>query len=94
VGDLARFGMLMNESCTSSIEQYESGHEAVIVLQKIFSETPGIYGSRFSGGGYGGCIIGLVEQTQVATAVTHIQQAYQQQFPELAKDAMFYWEAA
>lgn len=93
-GDLTRFGQLMNESCTSSIEQYESGHEALIVLQKIFSETPGIYGSRFSGGGYGGCIIGLVEQAKAQTAVAHIKQAYQQKFPDLAKEAAFYWESA
>ncbi|MCB9420274.1 MAG: hypothetical protein H6667_10730 [Ardenticatenaceae bacterium] len=93
-GDLARFGTLMNESCTSSIQQYESGHEAVIALQQIVSGAPGMYGSRFSGGGYGGCVIGLVERAQAETAVSHIKQAYQQQFPELAEKAAFYWQAA
>ncbi len=92
-GDLPHFGKLMNESCTSSIQQYESGHEAVITLQHIVSGAPGVYGSRFSGGGYGGCVIGLVEQEQAETAVTHIKQAYQQQFPVLAEAAAFYWEA-
>lgn len=93
-GDLACFGRLMNESCASSIQQYESGHEAVIALQQIVSSAPGVYGSRFSGGGYGGCVIGLVERAQAETAVAHIKQAYQQQFPDWAEKAAFYWQAA
>jgi len=92
-GDLARFGALMNESCASSIEQYESGHEAVIALQQIVRRAPGVYGSRFSGGGYGGCVIGLVERAQAETAVNHISRAYRQQFPALTGEAAFYWEA-
>jgi galactokinase/galacturonokinase len=92
-GDLPCFGALMNESCASSIQQYESGHEAVIALQQLVSGAPGVFGSRFSGGGYGGCVIGLVERGQVETAVARIKQAYQQQYPALAGEAAFYWEA-
>ena len=92
-GDLASFGQLMNDSCASSVQQYESGHEAVIALHRIVSGAAGVYGSRFSGGGYGGCIIALVAQAQAETAVAHIKQAYQQQFPVLAEKAAFYWEA-
>ncbi|MCA9918601.1 MAG: hypothetical protein KC445_11655 [Anaerolineales bacterium] len=93
-GDLARFGTLMNESCNSSIQQYESGHEAVIALQQIVRGASGVYGSRFSGGGYGGCVIGLVARAQAETAVAHISHAYRQQFPELAAKATYFLEAA
>ena len=92
-GDLASFGQLMNDSCASSVQQYESGHEAVIALHRIVSGAAGVYGSRFSGGGYGGCIIALVAQVQAESAVAHIKEAYQQQFPVLAEKAAFFWEA-
>ncbi len=92
-GDLTHFGVLMNKSCASSIQQYESGHEALIALQQIVSSTSGVYGSRFSGGGYGGCVVALVERAQAETAAAHIKQAYRQQFPALAAKAALYWEA-
>lgn len=91
MGDLATFGALMNESCASSIYQYESGQEAVIALQEIVSAVPGVFGSRFSGGGYGGCVIGLVDRAQAKRIAAEITQAYQQQFPELADKAAVYW---
>jgi galactokinase/galacturonokinase len=56
-GDLERFGQLMNQSCESSITNYESGSEVLIQLHEIVSSTNGVYGSRFSGGGYGGCVL-------------------------------------
>lgn len=92
-GDLAAFGRLMNDSCASSIHQYESGQEAIIALQKIMSAAPGVFGSRFSGGGYGGCVIGLVERAQAETTAVTITRAFHQQFPELADKAAVYWSA-
>lgn len=60
-GDIAGFGDLMNASCRSSIENWEAGSPELIELQRILTETPGVYGSRFSGAGFGGCIVALVE---------------------------------
>jgi galactokinase len=53
--NLELFGQLMNQSCESSIKNYESGSEILIELHELVSNTNGISGSRFSGGGYGGC---------------------------------------
>ncbi len=61
-GDLERFGQLMNQSCASSINNYESGSEILIELHELVSSTTGIYGSRFSGGGYGGCVVALAKK--------------------------------
>lgn len=60
--DLERFGQLMNQSCQSSINNYEVGSEVLIELHELVSGTSGIYGSRFSGGGYGGCVVALAER--------------------------------
>lgn len=62
LGDWINFGRLMNESCKSSIENYESGSPALIKLQEILSDTDGVYGSRFCGGGYGGSVVGIVKR--------------------------------
>ena len=59
-GDLEGFGELMNASCQSSIENWEAGSPELIELQRGLERTKGIYGSRFSGAGFGGCVIALV----------------------------------
>ncbi|RMD91836.1 MAG: hypothetical protein D6814_17710 [Calditrichaeota bacterium] len=89
-GKLAEFGKLMNESCQSSIEQYQSGSPALKTLWQIVSTTAGVYGSRFSGGGYGGCVIGFVAADQAAAAVETIQQRYFEAYPEAARKARVY----
>lgn len=90
-GDVAAFGRLMDDSCRSSIEQYGSGHRATIALHNLMSGAPGVYGSRFSGGGYGGCVVGLVEGSQADEAAAFVLNEYRQQFPDQARDAAVYW---
>lgn len=89
-GDIEAFGRLMNESCKSSIEQYECGVPAVCDLQQVVSEAEGVFGSRFMGGGFGGCVVGLVKSSHAARAVEDIQTAYRQLHPEVAEQAMVF----
>ncbi len=88
--DVVRFGLLMNESCASSIHKYESGQDEIIALHNIVSTAAGVYGSRFSGGGYGGCVIALADRTQVEMAAAQIIQAYGQMYPVLSERAAVY----
>lgn len=88
--DIGRFGELMNDSCASSIYEYGSGQDEVIALHQIVSEASGVYGSRFSGGGYGGCVIGLVDRAHAETAASQIMEAYHDMFPALADKAAVY----
>jgi len=81
-GDWPAFGALMNASCRSSIEDYECGSEPMQRLQNFALETPGIFGSRFSGGGYGGCLIMLVNSLESNDAAEQIFNAYLSAFPE------------
>jgi len=83
-GDWRFFGELMDASCRSSIEQYESGSEWLIALHEIARDTPGVFGSRFSGGGYGGCLVMLVERDAAAAAGTRLLQRYVARYPEHA----------
>jgi galacturonokinase len=83
-GDGTLFGRLMNESCQSSIEKYECGSEILIELFRLVSATAGIYGSRFSGGGYGGCVVALAGKDKAQSACEEIAAKFSQRHPELA----------
>jgi galactokinase len=82
-GDLFTFGQLMNQSCQSSIYNYESGSYILIELQELVSVVPGVYGSRFSGGGYGGCVVALVKRDKAERARTEIAKKFSMLHPEL-----------
>ena len=90
-GRLDDFGRLMLDSCQSSIEHYECGSQAIHDMQQIVSSTDGIIGSRFSGGGFGGCVIGFVDRSHAGAAVTSILSAYQKCHPEVAEHAAVYF---
>jgi galactokinase len=77
------FGTLMNQSCQSSIRLYESGSEILIQLHEITSNTPGIYGSRFSGGGYGGCVVALAKRERAENAAMEIADKFSARHPDL-----------
>jgi galactokinase/galacturonokinase len=72
------------------MELYECGSEAVHDLQRIVSSTEGVWGSRFSGGGFGGCVVGLVEPAYAEKAVSEITSAYLDLHPEASDHAAVY----
>ena len=82
-GDEVRFGQLMNQSCESSIKNYEVGSEVLIQLHEIVSSMNGIYGSRFSGGGYGGCVVALAKADQAQNACVEIAEKFAALQPKL-----------
>ena len=81
--DLGLFGQLMNRSCESSIRNYESGSEVLIELHELVSSTDGIYGSRFSGGGYGGCVVALAKRDRAGESCLEIAESFSARHPEL-----------
>jgi galactokinase len=81
--DMELFGKLMNQSCESSIRLYESGSELLIQLHEIASTANGVYGSRFSGGGYGGCVVALAKRELAESAVMEIRENFSARHPEL-----------
>jgi galactokinase/galacturonokinase len=83
-GDLDAFGRLMKESCDSSIHNYETGSEELIELQRILVATPGVFGARFSGAGFGGCSVALVEAEEAERIRLSVEGAFLHRFPHLA----------
>lgn len=83
-GDLKAFGQLMFESGRSSIFNYECGCPELITIFNLLSECPGVYGARFSGAGYRGCCIALVDPQYKAAISKVIHAEYPARHPEFA----------
>jgi len=81
-GNLALFGQLSFESCQSSIKNYECGSEELIAIYNIMRQTDGIYGGRFSGAGFKGACIALVDPTKKEEIRQRITEEYLRMFPE------------
>jgi galactokinase len=61
-GNIARFGELMFASHESSVHNFENSCPELDRLVEAARKTPGVYGARLSGGGFGGATINLVEK--------------------------------
>jgi galactokinase len=87
-GDVKSFGVLMNASGASSVENYECGCEEITTLWNIVKATEGVFGARFSGAGFRGCVVALCEPGRAAMdAAERIAGEYARVYPELAGDA-------
>lgn len=82
LGDIKAFGKLIFESGESSVHQYECGCEELITIFDILKETEGVYGARFSGAGYRGCCIGLVDPAYKQSIAEKIAEIYPVKHPE------------
>ena len=81
-GNLQLFGQLSFQSCESSIKNYECGSEELIAIYNILRQTDGIYGGRFSGAGFKGACIALVDPTKKDEIRQRITEEYLRMFPE------------
>jgi galactokinase len=75
--DLPSFGRLLFESHESSRLNFANSTPELDLLVELASQTPGIYGSRLTGGGFGGATVSLVNEKSAAAAAASITQAYQ-----------------
>ena len=73
------------ESGRSSIELYESGTENLKTLQDIFESTYGIYGGRFSGAGFNGSSIALINPEEKDRIQAIVREKYITKYPLLEK---------
>lgn len=82
-GDLAEFGRLSFESGRSSIYNWETGSDELKRLYEIMTDTDGIYGGRFSGAGFKGCCMALIDPAYEESIVRRVTDEYLKTFPNL-----------
>jgi galactokinase len=75
-GDMERFGKLMAESHASLRDDYEVSCPELDSMVTIASAQPGVYGSRMTGGGFGGCTINLVREEHVEGFCATVSRLY------------------
>ena len=61
--DLATFGQLMNESHQSLRDNFEVSTQQMDEAVRFAQQTPGVFGARMTGGGFGGCIVIVADAT-------------------------------
>ena len=82
-GDIEEFGRLSFESGKSSIENWETGSPELIKLYDIMNKTEGIYGGRFSGAGFKGCCMALINPDYEKSILETVEKEYLAEFPHL-----------
>ncbi len=82
-GDLETYGKLSFESGRSSIYSWETGSPELKALYEIMTRTDGIYGGRFSGAGFKGCCMALIDPAFEESITRQVTEGYLKQFPEL-----------
>lgn len=75
-GDIEAFGRLLNESHKSLSQDYEVTGEEMDALAEAAWEQPGVYGSRMTGGGFGGCTVSLVREEDVPSFIENTGKRY------------------
>jgi galactokinase len=76
-GNLTRFGELMNESHRSYRDDFEASVRAIEVLVAAAIDLPGVYGTRLTGGGWGGCTVSLVDEPQAERFCTTVAAIFE-----------------
>ncbi|XP_012669975.1 galactokinase [Clupea harengus] len=74
--DYTEFGKLMVESHNSLRDQYEVSCKELDDLVSAAVEVKGVYGSRMTGGGFGGCTVTLLQADAVELAKQRITEKY------------------
>lgn len=82
-GDIETFGRLSFESGLSSINDWETGSPELKTLYEIMTRCEGIYGGRFSGAGFKGCCMALINPDYEESIIKQVSEEYLKAFPEL-----------
>ena len=80
-GNIQLFGKLSFDSCESSIHNYECGSPELISIYNIMRPLPGVYGGRFSGAGFKGAVIALVDPRYKDSIEQELTRQYLEIYP-------------
>ena len=75
-GDGPGFGKLMFASHESSRVNFENSTPELDALVELSRDEPGVFGTRLTGGGFGGATISLVERTRMEAIARSLDERY------------------
>ncbi|GFU00161.1 galactokinase [Nephila pilipes] len=71
-----KFGNLMTESHASLRDNYEVSCPELDIVVNAALEIDGVYGSRMTGGGFGGCTVTLLKTDAITNTMENIKMKY------------------
>jgi len=80
VGDLGTTGKLLTASQRSSQHLFENSTPELDFLVDTLTATPGVYGARLTGGGFGGAVMALTSPQFSQDEADETARAYRQKF--------------
>jgi galactokinase len=75
-GDLKQLGRLMAEAHNSYSGDFDGSCPEADLMVELAQDIPGLIGARLTGGGFGGCTINLVEQSQAKAFAAELGKRY------------------
>jgi galactokinase len=76
--ELMTFGQLMNESHQSMSQHFQASTDIIDKLIEISLASDGVIGARMTGGGFGGCTVNLVAESQVENFIETVGKRYKE----------------
>lgn len=76
-GDLTKVGKLLNEGHASLRDLFQISIPELDIMAELAQKSPGCYGARMMGGGFGGAVIALVNDADVGAVTAHVADGYQ-----------------
>jgi len=90
-GDIEEVGQISYQSGESSIYNYEAGSPELIAIHEILEKTEGVYGGRFSGAGFKGCCLAIINPEYEDSIREKITKEYLKKFPEYKDSFQIYY---
>ena len=75
-GDAERTGRLFSQSHSSLRDLYDVSSPELDALVEIAESVPGVFGSRLTGAGFGGCTVTLVRREAIGSLTDAIDDQY------------------
>lgn len=85
-GNIEEFGKIMFESGYSSIYNWETGSPELKTLYEIMLKCDGVYGGRFSGAGFNGSSIALINPNKREEVSEFLKEEYLRAYPQYKND--------
>jgi galactokinase len=77
-GDLTRAGALMRESHASLRDEYRVSCAELDTVVDLAAATPGVFGARMTGGGFGGCAVAICTPTAAGALRERVARGYRE----------------
>ncbi len=77
--DMEAFGRLMGQAHASARDDYEVSIRPVEAMVEAANAAPGSVGARLTGAGWGGCVVAVVEDSQVEAFSDSVSRRYRKE---------------